>query len=771
MKDTENKLLPTESSQDSIDVEKLRAVFTRNLPWIFAILIICSTAAYLATRWTKDVFESESQLKLDIKREATELGIKNIAPIEDMDIISGEIEQIRSSIFLSRIIDSLNLRVSYFSQGNVLYNEMYQQSPFEVKLLLVRDFEDVPIYFFPKDEYTFRLELNDNEIAGRYGEVISLGNTKIAIINSKKITSKDPNEYYFVINSRGSLINYLSKNSSVDPLNISANTIRISFKDNNSKKAMDIVNKIDSLYIKYSYDQKSLTNKQKIDWLNNEIAHLENQMNNYEDYFENYILKNKSSDAASDLKRTIGMLNKYDSQRLILSKRIIEINNVLDSLVLDKKQTYQYPFLPAYINQRLEAYSLLKQQRDKLVLSYNENTFAFQQKEKDVLVLKEQIIGQFTALKENWIKSLADVNKERQKLEKEFLLMPDKNSEFSKNLRFYNMFTEFYLSMLQSKAQFEIAQAGTTPDFKILSSASMPRQPITKRKILYHGIGLAVSVTIIFFFIGFSYVLDNKVTSIREIDHVTSIPVLGIIPTTRSSFKNKGILVADKPKSMASEAVRSLRTNLDFFLSGENKKLITVSSSISGEGKSFLTLNLGGVLAMSNKKVILLDIDMRKNTKPDYGKEINGGIGMSTVLIHKNHWKECVVKTQIENLDVIPSGPLPPNPSELLVNGAFSDLLEELKKEYDFILMDTPPAGLVTDAIMAMRRSDLSIFVIRANYSKKDFVRNINRITSVNKLNNVAIVFNALPQSERLHGYGYYEEYHEKRKWWQFFKS
>jgi capsular exopolysaccharide synthesis family protein len=402
-------------------------------------------------------------------------------------------------------------------------------------------------------------------------------------------------------------------------------------------------------------------------------------------------------------------------------------------------------------------------------LAYNENTLAFRQKEKDVVLLKDQVFNQLTSLKEDWMRSLSDVVKEKQKLENEFMSMPDKNTKFAKNQRFYNLFTEFYLSMLQSKAQFEIAKAGSTPDFKILSAASTPRAPITQRKLLYHGIGLATSVAIAFFFIGFAYIMDNKVTSVREIDQVLDVPVLGIIPATHNS--SKGILVQSNPRSMTSEAIRSLRTNLDFFTSGGNKKIITISSSISGEGKSFLAKNLGGVLAMSNKKVALLDLDMRKAKLTEHGNGESAIKGLSTVLINKNGWRECIQKTAIENLDFIPSGPLPPNPSELLVNGEFSTMISEIQQEYDFILLDTPPAGLVTDAIMAMRKSDLSIFVVRANYSKKEFLRNIDRLMTVNKLNNVAIVLNALPQSDKLYGYGYYEEYAEKRAWWKFFKS
>ncbi|MBI1769338.1 MAG: polysaccharide biosynthesis tyrosine autokinase [Bacteroidetes bacterium] len=773
MKDTTDKL--PSNAQDSIDMEKLSAVTGRNKWWIFIIFLVCNGAAYLTTRWTKDIFESASELKLDIKRDATELGIKEFVQDPNRDIISGEIEQIKSSLFLNKIIDSLNLTVGYFSEGNVLINELYTQAPFEVKLIKARrDIQDVPIYFTPLDLNSFSLKVGSKgqKITANYGVIVSVNGSEFVVINSNKLTEKDGNDFYFVINSRERLVSYLSKNTLVEPLNFNANAIRISFKDNNAQKAVDIVNKIDSVYIGYSNEQKNLANKQKIDWLNHELAQLEKRMEGFETYFEEFTLTNKTSDASADMKRTIGLINRYDSQRYTLNKRIIEISGLIDGLVSEKRQSYsfQYSFLPEYINKRLEALSTLTHERDKLSLSYNENTLAFRQKEKDVALLKDQVFGQLTALKEAWMKSLSEVVKEKLKLEKEFMSMPDKNTRFSKNQRFYNLFTEFYLSMMQSKAQFEIAKAGSTSDFKILSAASIPSGPISQRKLLIHGIGLAASIALAFFFIGFAYILDNKVTSVREIDQALDMPVLGIIPATRYTM-NKGILVQDNPRSMASEAIRSLRTNLDFFTSGGTKKIITISSSISGEGKSFLAKNLGGVLAMSNKKVALLDLDMRKAKLSEAGNGQASTKGLSTVLINKNSWRDCIQKTPIENLDFIPSGPLPPNPSELLVNGEFSVLLNDLQQEYDFILLDTPPAGLVTDAIMAMRKSDLSIFVVRANYSKKEFLRSIDRIITVNKLSNCAIVLNALPQSDKLYGYGYYEDYTERKKWWKFSKS
>lgn len=753
------------SNTDSIDFEKLATVFKKYRVWFIIIFLAANLAAYLTIRYTKDLFESESELKLDIKRDATELGIKTMM-VEDqnLNIVSGEIEQIKSKIFFSKLIDSLDLSTSYYSVGQVLKDEMYRRSTFLVRIININPVHyDVPIYFDFLENNKYSVQVGNNPgkqiIQGTFGNPIELDGTVLSIVKTKYFVENDGNNYYFVLNSRARLIDYLSKNIQVDPLNFNANTIRISFRDNNALKAHVIVNKIDSLYILYSNQQKNLANKQKIDWLNNELAQVEKRMEGFEDYFENFTLKNKSSDLNLDLKRTIAAINKVDSQRYELNKKMIELNSLLETITAGKVTTANQPykFLPDYINKRIEELYKITQERDKLGLAYNENTFAFKQKEHELKALKDQVFLQLTEIKKEWLTTLAELGRRKDLLEREFSEMPDKNTQFSKNQRYYKLYEEFYLSMMQSKAEFEIAQAGSTPDFKILSPATLPEDPISPKRYLILGIGLVAGIVLNFFLIGILYLINNKITSAREVERGTQIPLLGVIPTSRHTAETI-FHVIDNPKSVVSEAIRTLRTNLEFFNSGSKSKVITISSTISGEGKSFLAMNLGGVLALSRKKVVLVDLDMRKPKNEKYPAGNDSSKGMSTILIKKNVWTDCVTKTALENFDFIPSGPHPPNPSELLLNGEFTDLIEDLKKAYDYIVIDTPPVGLVTDGIMAMKRSDLSIYVFRANYSRKDFMDNLLRVITINKLSHVSTVLNAMPVNNNYYGYGYYED-------------
>lgn len=748
---------------EGIDFNKLKIVLRSNWVWLVLIFLTVNLIAYLAVRYTKNLYESSSILKLDVKQEASEFGIKSAIEDQSLNLISGEIEIIQSRLFLSRLLDYSSLDVSYYSIGRVLNDELYQNQPFTVKYTAQnQNLFNRPIYFDESDPNEFILTFGNKgePIRGTYNSRISIDGLELFFQKNNKFTKGDEIGYFFVINSKEFLLDYLLGNLTAEPLNFNANTVRISFKDNNPFKAHEILSKIDTIYLQYSNEQKNLATKQKIDWISNELVSIEKSMENYEHYFENFTLQNRTNNLDEELKNTVELINLIDSQRFNLTQKIRQINSLMDGL---KAGDYfislsQRQVLPPTLANNLALLEQLHLAQEKLKLSYNEITFAYREKQKEIETIELNAYNQLAEEKAESLKKLQDINQQKIRLENEFVNLPDKTTEYSKNLRYYKLFEQFYLSLMQSKSEFEITQAGSIPDFKILSPATVPTNPISPNKLMIAGVGFVASIVLMLFVLGSLYLINNKITSLGEIEKLEHVPVLGIVPSSR--YLNEiGLHVIDHPKSMVSEAIRTLRTNLDYFNVHTPKKIIAISSTVSGEGKSFIAMNLGGVMALSNKKVILLDLDMRKpktNTPTDIEDKTKG---ISTILIRKDKWANCITKTPLENLHYVPSGPHPPNPSELLMNGEFEGLLEDLKKSYDYIILDTPPVGLVTDGIMAMKRSDISIYIFRANYSKKDFLYNLQRIININKFSNITTLLNALPNTgEQSYGYGYYEE-------------
>lgn len=754
---------------EPLDLDKLRSIFRNNFIWILFIVVATNLGAYLYLRYTKNLYEAASELKLDIKQDATELGIMNLAEPQNLNVISGEIEQIKSRLFLNRVIDSLDLWVSYHSIGKVLTDEMYRRSPFVVEASNKKhSYLNVPINFNFTSSEGFNLSVHGQVIPGRIGQKVKLNDVELVVRKTPVYDLYHEDDYFFILHSRENLLGYLALYTRVEPLNYEANTIRVSFQDYNPLKASVIVNTIDSTYLMYSNEQKNLTNKQKISWLDGELAQVEKKMEDYEDYFENFTLQNKSNNLNLELQKTINALYSIDSQRFQLNKRITDAAAVAQQVSSNNFEvSYSRRLsLPAYLNEQINELLELVQEREKLSLSYHENTMAFKQKEQQLETLRNQVYRQIDDVRKEWEKNLTELNRRKSNLEQQFAGMPDKNTQYSKNQRFYKLYEEFYLAMMQSKAEFEIAQAGSTPDFKILASAIVPTDPISPKKILVHGIGLSSGVVLSILFVALLYIANNKVTSVQEIERVTQVPVLGVIPESNHTSQTP-FHVIDNPRSMVSESIRTLRTNLDFFSVPGKGKSISISSTIAGEGKSFLALNLGGVMAMSKKKVVLLDLDMRKpKTNIPFGIP-DSQKGVSTALIKKYDINECIVPTGVDNFDYIPSGPHPPNPSELLMNGDFTRILDTLKEKYEIVIIDTPPVGLVTDGIMAMKKTDVTIYVIRANYSTKDFIHNLKRLQFLHKLTNISVVLNALPSNNKMYGYGYYADSTPRKKSWK----
>ncbi len=751
----------TASESDNIDFNKLKIVTRNNWYWILLIFLVVNAIAYLYIRYTKNLYESESTLKLDIKQDALDLGIKNIADDQNLNRLSGEIEIIKSNLFLSRVLDDVNFETAFFSVGRLLNEELYRSSAPAMVTYFSQNhsLHNTRIGFRETSPQGFELSISDDEkVSGLYNKLVTIRDLDLVLARNDHFRRGDEIGYFLILRSRDVLLDDLMNSLTAEPLSLNANTVRVSFRDHNPFKAQYVLSKIDTIYLQYSNEQKNQANKQKIEWINRELSNIEKKMEDFENYFETFTLENKTHNLDEDLRKTVEAMNHIDSQRYEYTRRITEIEGFITNLQLGMTLSVSIrQRLPERLNQKLDVLHELETEQEKLKLSYKEITFAYRQKEQNIVALRSEIQTQLNELRKQWEDELTTLNQRKASLEKQFVAMPDKNTEFSKNERFYKLYEEFYLTLMQSKSEFEIAQAGSTPDFKILSPASLPTKPISPNRAMVAGIGLVASLVVILFFIAISYLANNRITNLYELEKLPTTPVLGAIPMSHH-MNGSTLHIVQHPKSMLSEAIRTLRTNLDFFNVTSTRKIIAISSTISGEGKSFIAMNLGGVMALSEKKVLLVDLDMRKAKGDTPFNTKNNTSGISTILSGKSTWQESLQSTSISNFDYLPSGPHPPNPSELLLRPRFGEMLQELKEHYDAIILDTPPVGLVTDGIMAMKLADVSLYVFRANYSHKEFINNLQRIININKFTNITTLLNAVTIQGKGYGYGYYEQ-------------
>ncbi|MFT5581098.1 MAG: tyrosine-protein kinase Etk/Wzc, partial [Psychromonas sp.] len=335
--------------------------------------------------------------------------------------------------------------------------------------------------------------------------------------------------------------------------------------------------------------------------------------------------------------------------------------------------------------------------------------------------------------------------------------MPEKKMEYSrlKNIQDLN---EKYFSMLtEKKVIYGISEAGYSSSNRVLRRAEVADNPVKPNKGKVYSalfaIGTILGVVILFLF----YVSFNEISYLDDLKKIlpSSMSYLGTIPLAKNeTIGFSRLLIAENPKSVLAEALRNIRTNLNFV--DNEYKTIAITSSISGEGKTFVALNLAGIIAISGKKVALIDLDLRK-PKVHLALGVDNIIGMSTVIIKQSTWQECVQKSEVENLDVITAGPLPPNPSELILSREFSKVISEMEKVYDVIIFDNPPIGIVSDGVSVMTKADVPIYVFKSHFSKRSFTERVIELTEVQKVKKLSIILNGVISTNNSYGYQYAE--------------
>ena len=313
------------------------------------------------------------------------------------------------------------------------------------------------------------------------------------------------------------------------------------------------------------------------------------------------------------------------------------------------------------------------------------------------------------------------------KLEKSYLILKRKHE--------YNEQTSIYLQ--QKRYEASLAKAGTESDHKVIDPARLDSEkPIKPKKGLTYFLALFCGLISPIAYISIKEFFSDTISSKSDLQDCTNIPILGLIG---HSEKEKSLVVAIASKSIIAESFRTLRTNIQYLSAHKDNKIITVTSTIGGEGKTFTAINLAGIFASSGHKTILIGGDLRK---PKLHKDfnINETKGLSSYLINKSSLEEIIEKTKIESLDVIGSGPTPPNPAELLDSQSMQELIKKLNKTYDYIIIDTPPVGLVTDGVILMRYADINLYVVRHNFTKRDMLGSINNLFKQNYIKNLHII-------------------------------
>ncbi len=745
----------------------------KNIFWVILFIAIALAGAFVYIRYTPPVYESNTIVQ--IKQENNMSKVLELDKLQEMQDISGEIELLRSKVILRKVIAKLPLQIAYFNQGTVLQYELYKSSPYQVEIISCdSSFVNIPVFIEFENDKNFILEYksagNKNIIKGQTGKNLVAEHFNIIITVSdfnsiaKQQNDVKQNSQFFKFNNIESLTNQYVRNLEVKLLNSAAKTVQILFKDFNALKAADIVNGIAEEYISYDVERKSESAKNVLAFIDDQLLFVYDRLKDSETSIQSFKTENKLTSDKDIITTNIERLSVIENEimNVELEERVLQ--EIEKSIRKSEKEMDVYNIIPLLTGTKFEdnLSAMVKQLQDLLM---QKETYYFDatKSSPQVKALDYKIDIQKKLLLESLSNvSTAVSNKKKgliqkaRNIESTFANAPGKEVEFARLLRHFSINEKFYTLLMEKRTEFSILKASFVPQNVILERGFPSYGPVSPQKKLIYAAALLTAILIGLVLVIIRYLMHNTISSLNEIvkhTHAT-VSVLGIVPKYKNDIPVSQLVVNKNPKSIIAESFRTIRSNMQFISNTPGSKLVAISSTISGEGKTFIAINIAGIIAYSGKKVVILDLDMRK-PKIHLGFGVQNVKGMSTILIEKDSLENCIQHSVMDNLDFITAGPIPPNPSELIISERMEQVLDELKKKYDFVIIDNPPVGLVTDGISIIQKADYPVYVFRADYSKKNFINNLDRLINENKVKHLSVVLNGVDIDRSAYGYNY----------------
>jgi len=777
----------TSQQEETIDIKALILKYSQYWYYFLLSILFFLFVAFLYNRYTVPEYSISTTLLIRDDNN-TQLGAEHL--IEGLELFSGkknlknEIVILNSFSITEKIIKELELGLSYFQHGFFQTNEMFENSPFIVNIdsshnqLLNNEFNIIfidstsfNITIEAKDQFPYDLideKFNKTQLANfkidktyHFGEIISNDYLSFSITKSlffKANQIKDYNKTFsFKLHQTDKLAQNLIRDITINPINKETSILKINIKARNPKKHINILNKLTEIYIRSGLDEKNIMAINTIHFIDEQLTVIQDSLTSIENKLESFRLHNPNLEIVDKEFGTYFQKQKLDNTLSEQSVNIKYYKSLLSYLKDDKNANsivsptsmgISNPELNSLINQLLQLYAkkgelklttTTKNPTYKAVISQIEHT-------KSTIIENVSNLIASASIYENELKNrISSFNNKINQLpeaEKNYLILKRKHE--------YNEQTAVYLQ--QKRYEASLAKAGTESDHKVIDPARLDSEiPIKPRKSLSYFLSVLCGLFIPIAFISLRDFFSDTIYTKSDLKNATEIPILGLVG---HSDKATSMVITKAIKSIIAESFRSLRTNIQYLAAEKERKVITITSSIGGEGKTFTAMNLAAIFALAGYKTILIGGDLRKpRLHEDFN--VDQSRGLSSYLINKSSINEIIDKTDIDQLEVIGSGPTPPNPAELLDSPKMQELIKELNKTYDYVIIDSPPIGLVTDGVILMQHADVNLYVVRHGYSKAKMLSIINNLYNQEQVKNVQIIINDFQHTSSGYGYGY----------------
>jgi tyrosine-protein kinase Etk/Wzc len=733
--------------------------------WFILSVVVCVGVTYVYLRWyTIPIYNIESRLL--IKQPNTSSGsqqelINQLQGSDNAANVLNEVEVLQTKFLMKRVVHNLQLNVSIFSKGNIKSTELYNNAPFRVHLLNINDSAVTHSW-----KVTMNAKGNNPVFTGAEGTMeLHWGDT----VRVKNLTfTVDYNGYpgpgalsfptgveYFLLVIRpedATALQYLG-GLKVAPISDGMNIIKMSTADPLPQRGVDVLNNLYDVYVQANVEDQNTIADNTIKFIDDRLAMVSGELTGVEKHIEQFKSTNKLVDLAQQSSMVANNASELQKQMDQLDVQL-QIVQAIEGQLNGK----DFTIVPASLITQNAAYSTLVERFNSLVLERDNQRATSSDKNPFVLQLNDNIRGvrkdlqtQLGNIKKELLINKADLQSRIDQSASAIKVIPSMQRVFLDISRQQEVKQQLYLFLLQKKEETAISKSGTLSNSRLIDPAHADPAPFSpnRRNIYLSGLmlGLLLPVAVIYL----KAFRNTRIRERKDITTQTATPILGEIGHNKST---EALIVTNDARSVIAEQFRAIRTNLKFFLTGKKHHVILITSSMSGEGKSFISLNLASTLAISGKKVVLLELDLRK-------PRLSSLIGLPndhgfTNFVVSNVDLKYLPKAipNRPNLYIINSGPIPPNPAELLLQDKVPILFEYLYANFDYIVIDSPPVGLVTDALLVAGYADTCLYVTRQDYTFKQQISIVDDLFVQGKMKGLAIVINDV-DTRKGYGYGY----------------
>jgi len=789
-------MLKTIEPDSSIAPFKYFLIKVASIKYLYiALIILCIAIAFLYNHFSHKVYEASASLSPVENKTSSILSsnemFNGLQSLEALKNIENDITTLKSFSLVYSTVNSMNLEISYFSEYKKFIKqtiELFGTSPFTVSIdkSHIQPIDAI-IYISILDESSFRLTVSQKKVAFynyvdnqtvsennvvdldtvcKFNETISNRTMRFSVfLNKDYLNQKSPikYQYFFKFNHLDFLANDYLKKLEVAKASPLASIINIKFTEGNRDKTITFLNRYLNSFLEDNLAKKNNMASKTVGFIDSQITDMADSLVRSESALKNYRSANQVMDLSFQGQRVYEQMTEIDNERANLQVQERYYNYVINYFKANEDVSGLAPpsamnVSDPIINQMITNLNDLNAQRSALLSGSNpqKNIFTGQIDSK-ISFQKQIILENFTNNLNTLTLSLNELDYRQNKLSREASSLPRTEMNMVSMQRKFNLNDEIYTFLLQKRSEAQISLASTNPDYEIIEPARTitskvvaPKKSINYMMALFFGLLLPTLYLLIRDF------LDDKIRSINDAEYMLHRSVMSVIYSNNQKSES---VVAEFPKSAISESFRNLRSSLFLKSDHEKSKVILITSSQPQDGKSFVSLNLASSIASVGYKTILIDCDLRRPTLHVKLKEDNS-TGLTNFMMKKASPENIIRNTAITNLDFISAGPVVPNPSELIESGVLDNLINYLKGQYDYIIIDTTPVGIVADAILMMKYSSKVLMVIRNNYTRKDIFANVLSNLKSNKLNDFDIVYNDL----NLHksSYRHYSNYYIK---------